>query len=91
MCYGCSRYTNTVPADFDSLIKNHDQVAAQMNSISFSGFEIGCVSPERFHKMCKMEKDIADGTELLKSIIKPASQWRKLLHMPVSKGTLLKR
>jgi tRNA U34 5-carboxymethylaminomethyl modifying enzyme MnmG/GidA len=63
----------------------------KMFSFFFSGFEIGCVPPERFHKMCKMESDIADGTELLKSVIKPASQWRKLLRMPVSKGTLLKR
>ncbi|PNF36860.1 MTO1-like protein, mitochondrial [Cryptotermes secundus] len=54
------------------------------------GFKIGCVSSERFHKMCKMEKDIADGIGLLKLVVKPASQWRKLLHMPTSKGTLLK-
>jgi hypothetical protein len=57
----------------------------------FSGFEIGCVSSERYHKMCKMKTNIEDGIELLKSIVKPAPQWRQLLHMPPSKGTLLRR
>jgi hypothetical protein len=38
-----------------------------------------------------MEKDIADGIGLLKSVVKPASHWRKLLHMPTSKGALLRR
>jgi hypothetical protein len=57
----------------------------------FSGFEIGCVSSERYHKMCKMERNIADGIEFLKSIVKPANHWRQLLHMPAAKGTLLKR
>lgn len=56
----------------------------------FSGFEIGCVSSERYYKMCKMERNIADGIELLKSIVKPANHWRQLLHMPAAKGTLLK-
>lgn len=57
----------------------------------FLGFEIGCVSSERYHKMCKMERNIADGIEFLKSIVKPANHWRQLLHMPTAKGTLLKR
>ncbi|KDR21418.1 protein MTO1 homolog, mitochondrial [Zootermopsis nevadensis] len=54
------------------------------------GFEIGCVSSERYHKMCKMERNIADGIQLLKSIVKPATHWRELLRMPTSKATLLK-
>jgi tRNA uridine 5-carboxymethylaminomethyl modification enzyme len=54
------------------------------------GFEIGCLSSERYHKMCKMERNIADGIEFLKSIVKPANHWRQLLHMPAAKGTLLK-
>jgi NAD/FAD-utilizing enzyme apparently involved in cell division len=57
----------------------------------FSGFEIGCVSSERYLKMCKMERNIADGIEFLKSIVNPANHWRHLLHMPAAKGTLLKR
>lgn len=62
-----------------------------LNIIHFPGFEIGCVSSERYHKMCKMERNIADGIQLLKSIVKPATHWRELLRMPTSKATLLKR
>lgn len=64
---------------------------SELNIAYFSGFEIGCVSSERYHKMCKMERNIADGIEFLKSIVKPANHWRQLLHMPAAKGTLLKR
>jgi hypothetical protein len=38
-----------------------------------------------------MERNIADGIQLLKSVVKPAAHWRELLHMPTSKATLLKR
>jgi len=64
---------------------------SELSVTYFSGFEIGCVSSERYHKMCKMERNIADGIEFLKSIVKPANHWRQLLHMPAAKGTLLKR
>jgi len=64
---------------------------SELNIAYFSGFEIGCLSSERYHKMCKMERNIADGIEFLKSIVKPANHWRQLLHMPAAKGTLLKR
>jgi hypothetical protein len=63
----------------------------KLNIKYFSGFEIGCVSSERYHNMCKMETNIADGIEFLKSVVKPANHWRQLLHMPAAKGTLLKR
>ncbi|PSN46548.1 Protein MTO1 [Blattella germanica] len=54
------------------------------------GFNVGCVSVERFHRMCKMEKDIKDGIGLLKSIVKPIPHWRQMLGLPPAKGTLYK-
>ncbi|XP_069669204.1 protein MTO1 homolog, mitochondrial isoform X2 [Periplaneta americana] len=54
------------------------------------GFKVGCVSSERFHKMCKMKEDISNGIQLLKSFVKPSSHWRDILGMPASKGALWK-
>jgi hypothetical protein len=38
-----------------------------------------------------MDRNIADGTGLLKSVVKPTNHWRELLQMPPAKGSLLKR
>ena len=64
---------------------------SSVHLVPVAGFEIGCVSSDRYYRTCRMQTHIAEGIQFLKSIVKPLPHWRKLLQMPSSKGTLLKR
>ncbi|XP_067008217.2 protein MTO1 homolog, mitochondrial [Anabrus simplex] len=60
------------------------------NRLTEKGYNIGCVSSERYNRMLRMRHNISEGIELLKSVSKSLSQWRKLMHLPSSKTTACK-
>ncbi|XP_063238214.1 protein MTO1 homolog, mitochondrial isoform X2 [Bacillus rossius redtenbacheri] len=51
------------------------------------GFRAGCVSSERFHRARRMQQDLEQGLELLKSVRKSAVHWRSLLQLQQAKST----
>ena len=55
------------------------------------GFEIGCVSKQRYDKMVDMKEKLEDGIALLKSVSKPVTHWRKLMNITPSKNAMQKR
>lgn len=58
--------------------------------LTAKGFKAGCVTSERYQRTCRMENDLADGIQLLKSVMKPLGHWRQLMGMPSTKGTFLR-
>jgi tRNA uridine 5-carboxymethylaminomethyl modification enzyme len=54
------------------------------------GFQIGCVTKERYDKMVEIKEKVAESIALLKSITKSVSQWRKFLHVTPSKNPMQK-
>ena len=40
-----------------------------------TGYEIGCVSENRYNKLCQTETDLQDNQDLLKSTKLPANKW----------------
>lgn len=51
------------------------------------GYAIGLVSEERYQRTVAVQKKLLESVELLKSISKPASQWRELLRLPPTRTT----
>ncbi|XP_049855553.1 protein MTO1 homolog, mitochondrial isoform X1 [Schistocerca gregaria] len=54
------------------------------------GYEAGCVSHQRYQKMCKTREKIKTATDLLRSIVKPSHFWREILKLPPAKSSALK-
>lgn len=55
------------------------------------GFNIGCVSEERYLKTVEIKEKLDNGMELLKNITKPAAKWRNLLQLSSTKSNMQKR
>ncbi|XP_044753242.1 protein MTO1 homolog, mitochondrial [Coccinella septempunctata] len=55
------------------------------------GYEVGCVSKERYDKMKKVSEELANGIALLKETSKPCSHWSKLLSATPVKSHAMKR
>ncbi|KAJ9597787.1 hypothetical protein L9F63_011395, partial [Diploptera punctata] len=48
--------------------------------LTAKGYNAGCVSEQRYQRACRMQTDIIDGIQLLKSAMKPLQHWRRLLN-----------
>lgn len=59
--------------------------------LTAKGFQVGCVSKERYDKTLKVQRELHDGIELLKNVTRTASYWRKQLGLAPSKSNLQKR
>lgn len=57
----------------------------------FLGYDIGCVSSERYEKFKSMENDLSKTKEILKNVNKPLKEWRKILNLDDSKSPYSKR
>ncbi|KAK7868536.1 hypothetical protein R5R35_004818 [Gryllus longicercus] len=55
------------------------------------GYNIGCVSQERYDRMFQMKMMIQEIIQLLKDIKMPVSRWRENLDIPPCKSTMQKR
>ncbi|CAG9856414.1 unnamed protein product [Phyllotreta striolata] len=54
--------------------------------LTTKGYKVGCVSKQRYDKTVKIQQELKDGIELLKSITKTSHQWRTSLGFPPSKS-----
>ncbi|KAF5307999.1 hypothetical protein FQR65_LT06567 [Abscondita terminalis] len=50
------------------------------------GFNIGCVSKDRYEKMKYVQKELDEGVKALKSIFKTSREWRNLLQIKPSRS-----
>ncbi|CAG9760944.1 unnamed protein product [Ceutorhynchus assimilis] len=55
--------------------------------LTAKGYETGCVTKERYHKMLDVEKKVKYGVGLLKSISYPVTQWRRLIGAAPSRSS----
>ncbi|KAG5894360.1 hypothetical protein JTB14_031921 [Gonioctena quinquepunctata] len=58
--------------------------------LTLKGYEVGCVSKERYEKTLQVEKQLQDGIALLKSVSKSVSQWRNQIGATPSRSHLQK-
>uniref|UniRef100_A0A2P2I6T4 Protein MTO1 homolog, mitochondrial n=1 Tax=Hirondellea gigas TaxID=1518452 RepID=A0A2P2I6T4_9CRUS len=54
--------------------------------LTAKGHRAGCVSDERFEHHAKLQQQVDDAVQLLKSDIRSNHAWQQLLHMPSRKG-----
>lgn len=45
----------------------------------FAGHEIGLVSNERFEKMAKLERELAEKRSVMEGIVKPLTEWGDII------------
>jgi tRNA U34 5-carboxymethylaminomethyl modifying enzyme MnmG/GidA len=50
----------------------------------FTGYEIGCVSEERYKHFCETQEEFLNGMEILSSVEKTTNKWRIPLNLPPS-------
>lgn len=58
--------------------------------LTAKGYNIGCVSKERYENMVKVQNQLQDGMKLLKNVYRTGVQWRQLLKLTPSKSHLQK-
>ena len=50
--------------------------------VTFAGYEIGCVSEERYKHFCRTKDDFLNGMDILTSFMNTSNKWRKALNLP---------
>jgi len=55
------------------------------------GYKSGCVSQYRYDRAMKLESELMENIELLKSFQKPVTKWRALLNMEINNNTTIRR
>ena len=55
------------------------------------GYKSGCVDQYRYDRAMKLESELMENIELLKSFQKPVTKWRGLLNMEINNNPTIKR
>ncbi|XP_071445984.1 protein MTO1 homolog, mitochondrial [Hetaerina americana] len=58
--------------------------------LTAKGYQVGCVSENRYHHVCRVEKEISRAKDLLSSIEMSSFRWRSCLGLAPSKTSLNK-